>query len=92
MVSRVEHRGSARTRVVPVRYDQHAPDAGVPVMLGEKSVGMMGSSADGKGLALLRLDRIDSADAPLNAGGIPIRLASADWIRFEMPSGVKAAS
>jgi len=92
VVSRVEHRGSARTRVVPVRYDQHAPDAGVPVMLGEKSVGMMGSSADGKGLALLRLDRIDSADAPLNAGGIPIRLASANWIRFEMPSGVKAAS
>jgi hypothetical protein len=52
----------------------------------------MGSSAEGKGLALLRLDRIDSADAPLNAGGIPIRLAHADWIRFEMPAGVKAAS
>ena len=92
VVSRVEHRGSARTRVVPVRYDEHAPAPGIPVMLGEKSVGMMGSSADGKGLALLRLDRIDSADAPLHAGGIPIRLASADWIHFEMPSGVKAAS
>ena len=92
VVSRVEHRGSARTRVVPVRYDEHAPAPGIPVMLGEKSVGMMGSSADGKGLALLRLDRIDRADAPLVAGGIPLRLASADWIRFEMPSGVKAAS
>ena len=92
VVSRVEHRGSARTRVVPVRYDQHAPDAGVPVMLGEKSVGMMGSSAGGKGLALLRLDRIENADAPLTAGGIPIRLARADWIGFEMPAGVKAAS
>lgn len=92
VVSRVEHRGSARTRVVPVRYDQHAPDAGIPVMLGEKSVGTMGSSAGGKGLALLRLDRIESADAPLSAGGIPIRLAHADWIRFEMPAGVKAAS
>jgi folate-binding protein YgfZ len=92
VVSRVEHRGSARTRVVPVRYELHAPAPGLPVMLGEKSVGMMGSSAEGKGLALLRLDRIDSADAPLNAGGIPIRLAHADWIRFEMPAGVKAAS
>jgi len=92
VVSRVEHRGTARTRVVPVRYDQHAPDAGLPVMLGEKSVGVMGSSAGGKGLALLRLDRIDSADAPLTAGGIPIRLAHADWIRFDMPAGVKAAS
>lgn len=92
VVSRVEHRGSARTRVVPVRYDEHAPAPGLPVMLGEKSVGMMGSSANGKGLALLRLDRIDSADAPLTAGGVPIRLAHADWIRFEMPLGVKAAS
>lgn len=92
VVSRVEHRGSARTRVVPVRYDEHAPEAGIPVMLGEKIVGTMGSSTGGKGLALLRLDRIDNADAPLDAGGIPIRLAHADWIRFEMPAGVKAAS
>jgi len=40
----------------------------------------------------LRLDRIGSAAAPLSAGGIPLRLAHADWIRFEMPAGVKAAS
>lgn len=92
VVSRVEHRGSARTRVVPVRYDQHAPDAGVPVTLGEKAVGTIGSSAGGKGLALLRLYRIESADAELSAGGIPIRLAHADWIKFEMPAGAKAAS
>jgi folate-binding protein YgfZ len=92
VVSRIEHRGSARSRVVPVRYDQHAPDAGVPVTLDGKSVGMMGSSAGGKGLALLRLDRIENADAPLTAGGIPIRLARADWIRFDMPAGAKAAS
>ena len=92
VVSRVEHRGSARTRVVPVRYDQHAPDVGIQVTLDGKSVGMMGSSAGGKGLALLRLDRIGSAAAPLSAGGIPLRLAHADWIRFEMPAGVKAAS
>jgi len=91
VVSRVEHRGSARTRVVPVRFE-HAPDAGVPVTLGDKAVGTMGSSAGGKGLALLRLDRIESADAPLTAGGIPIRLAHADWIRFDMPAGTKAAS
>ena len=92
VVSRVEHRGTARTRVVPVRYDQHAPDVGIPVTLEGKSVGVMGSSAGGKGLALLRLDRIDSAGAPLTAGGIPLRLAHADWIRFDMSTGAKAAS
>jgi folate-binding protein YgfZ len=92
VVSRVEHRGSARTRIVPVRYDEHPPAPGIPVMLGDKSVGVMGSAAGGKGLAQLRLDRIERADAKLVAGGIPLRLAHADWIRFEMPVGVKAAS
>ena len=37
VVSRMEHRGIARTRVVPVRYDGFAPDAGAPVSAGEKS-------------------------------------------------------
>lgn len=74
VVSRVEHRGSARTRVVPVAYDGGAPDAGTPVMLGEKSVGTMGSSARGQGLALVRTDRIEGADGTLTAGNIPIRL------------------
>ena len=31
VVSRMEHRGIARTRVVPVAYDGFAPDAGTPV-------------------------------------------------------------
>ena len=91
-MSRVEHRGTARTRVVPVRFDEHAPEAGIPVMLGEKSVGTMGSSAGGKGLRCCASTASSNADAPLIAGGIPIRLAHADWIRFDMPAGAKAAS
>lgn len=74
VVSRVEHRGSARTRVVPIVYDGGAPDAGTPVMLGEKAIGTMGSSARGQGLALLRTDRIEGASGTLTAGNIPIRL------------------
>ncbi len=62
-------------------------------MLGDKSVGMMGSSAGGKGLALLRLDRIEqcatrrSLPAAFRSGS-----RNADWIRFDLPAGVKAAS
>ena len=44
----------------------------------------MGSSADGMGLALLRIDRAaDALDAgvPLTAGGIAIRLAEPDEVR-----------
>ena len=61
VVSRIEHRGSARTRVVPVAYDGAAPAAGVAVTAGARNLGMMGSAAEGRGLASLRLDRVEEA-------------------------------
>jgi hypothetical protein len=94
VVSRMEHRGIARTRAVPVRYDGAAPAAGMAVTAGERQVGTMGSAAGGRGLALLRLDRVADAlshGEPLLAGGIPIRLIKPDWARFAFPDGSKAA-
>jgi folate-binding protein YgfZ len=95
VVSRMEHRGIARTRAVPVRFDGDvAPAAGAAVMAGERQVGTMGSAADGHGLALLRLDRVTdaiSADLPLLADGIAIRPFKPDWMRFEFPGESKAA-
>ena len=44
VVSRIEHRGTARTRVVPVRFEGFAPEAGMPVSAGDKTVGTLGSS------------------------------------------------
>ena len=52
VVSRVEHRNSARSRLVPVTYDGGAPDDGAPVTAGDKQVGTLGSTADGHGIAL----------------------------------------
>ncbi len=88
VVSRVEHRNSARSRVVPIAYDDYAPSAGLPVMAGEKQVGMLGSTAGGRGLALLRLDRVADALAsatPLTAGGIAIRAVKPSWAKFSFP-------
>src|SRR5215471_6937827 len=94
VVSRIEHRGSARTRVVPVAYEGFAPDAGAPVMAAEKSVGTLGSTLDGRGLALLRLDRAEEAietGSPLVAGDVTLRLIKPDWVRFPFPGLTKAA-
>jgi folate-binding protein YgfZ len=94
VVSRMEHRGTARTRVVPVMYDEFAPEAGVPVQAGDKPIGMLGSTARGRGLALLRLDRAADALAagqPLSAGGIEMRLVKPAWARFAFPGEAKAA-
>lgn len=81
VVSRVEHRGTARNRIVPVTCPDGAPEAGSPVMAGEAKVGFMGSSAntpDGAiGLAMLRLDRVQellAQGARLTAGGLNVQL------------------
>src|SRR6202451_3074792 len=55
VVSRMEHRGIARTRTVPVRYDGAAPAAGVAVMAGGRPGGHHGVRAAGRALALLRV-------------------------------------
>jgi tRNA-modifying protein YgfZ len=94
VVSRMEHRGTARTRAVPVRYDGAAPSTGTAIVAGERQLGHMGSSADGIGIALLRLDRVAEAlshGEPLTAGGVPIRLFKPDWARFAFPGESKAA-
>jgi folate-binding protein YgfZ len=94
VVSRIEHRGIARTRAVAVRYDGAAPVAGVPIMAGERQVGTMGSTASGHGVALLRLDRVADAlsrGEELLAGGIAIQPSKPEWARFAFPDGSKAA-
>src|SRR5271166_6068399 len=93
VVSRIEHRGTARTRVVPVAYEGFAPETGIPVTAGEKSLGTFGSAAGGHGLAMLRLDRTDEALAaglPLTAGGIALTPRKPVWARFPFPGDAKA--
>ena len=88
VVSRVAHRASARSRLVPIAYDEFAPPAGLPVMAGDKEIGRVGSTAKGRGLALLRLDKVADALAagtPLVCGNIPIRLVKPDWATFAWP-------
>lgn len=88
VVSRVKRRDVARKRVVPVAFDQSAPEAGAEIVAGDRAVGFMGSSAGRLGLAMLRLDRVDEAlkeGAALKAGGIELQLVKPDWADFPFP-------
>jgi folate-binding protein YgfZ len=89
VVSRMQHRGTARSRIVPVAAgDGYLPDAGMAVMAGDKPVGTVGSHAGANGLALLRLDRVADAQAagvPLTAGGIALTPRKPAWARFDWP-------
>jgi tRNA-modifying protein YgfZ len=94
VVSRIEHRGTARTRVVAVRFDSFAPEPGTAVLAGERAIGTLGSSAQGRGIATLRLDRLGEALAEgkaLSAGGIALHVAKPAWARFAFPAEPKAA-
>lgn len=94
VVSRMEHRGTARTRVAPVLLDGLPPQIGTAVTAGERTVGRMGSSAEGRGLALLRLDRAEEARAagvPLIAGAAMLTPEKPAWARFAFPGETNAA-
>ncbi|MGO4716298.1 CAF17-like 4Fe-4S cluster assembly/insertion protein YgfZ [Bradyrhizobium sp. 2TAF24] len=84
VVSRMQHRGTARTRTVRLVLDQAAPAPGTSITAGDKPVGTLGSAAGGKALALLRTDRVSEAlDAGLSltADGAEVRIAVPEDIR-----------
>jgi len=93
VVSRMAHRGTARTRIVPIALAGLPPRPGTPVLAGEKQVGTMGSAAGKRGLAMLRLDRVTDALSdriPLMAGGVEIGIVKPDWARFDFPGDPKS--
>jgi hypothetical protein len=96
VVSRMQHRGTARTRLVPVVYEGgFAADVGVEVMAGDKVLGKTGTGADGRGLLMIRLDRAAdalSAGETIRAGGIPVQLQKPAWIGFPFPDEAGSAS
>jgi folate-binding protein YgfZ len=89
VVSRMEHRGIARNRIVLITADGFVPDGGVPVMAGDRQIGTTGSHHGSRGLAMLRLDRVADARAAgvtLTAGGVPIEPHKPDWAKYDWPA------
>jgi len=84
VVSRMQHRGTARTRTVKIILDGPSPEAGTTILAGDKQVGTIGSTSGENGLALVRIDRVaDALDAglALTAGGLALRLTDPDVVR-----------
>ncbi|MBX9739053.1 MAG: folate-binding protein [Beijerinckiaceae bacterium] len=83
VVSRVEHRGTARKRIIPVHLRGPSPGPGVEIRAGDLVVGTMGSAAGDRGLAMIRTDRAEEAIAagtPLIAGTSILELMPADVV------------
>jgi folate-binding protein YgfZ len=89
VVSRMEHRGTARKRVVPVEGAAPLPAPGTSIEAAGAPIGTLGSVIGTSGLALIRLDRAEDAVArgeTLAAGGVGIALRRPAFVRFAVPA------
>jgi folate-binding protein YgfZ len=89
IVSRMQHRGTARRRIVKARGAVALPASGTALLAGSRAVGELGSTDGRDGLALVRIDRVSEAraeGAPVTAEGIAVELAIPEWARFAWPA------
>ena len=95
VVSRMQHRGTARSRFVPVSGISDLPERGTAITAGGKSIGTMGSHRGRFGLALLRLDRLTEAVAAGNhpeVEGITLNVIRPAWARFDLSGATAGAT
>jgi tRNA-modifying protein YgfZ len=69
VVSRMQHRGTARRRMVVAKGEHKLPVAGTLVLAGDREIGALGTVAGNRALAIIRLDKADGAKVPVTAAG-----------------------
>ena len=93
VVSRMQHRGTARRRVMIATAEADLPEPGTAVLAGERAIGALGSVAGHRGLAIVRIDRVkDALDAgqPITAGGTALQLSIPAWAKYTLPQAAGA--
>ncbi len=77
LTARTKYRALIKKRLLPVTIEGPAPEPGTPVTAAGKDAGVLRSSVDGVGLALLRLEHLE---APLSAGEAHLTAKKPDWL------------
>lgn len=93
VVSRMENRGTARTRTILATSDTDFPPSGSKIEAGGKAIGTLGSSASGKAIAIVRTDRMAKAqdnDEKITSDGLPLQLTIPEWAEFAASSSEDA--
>ena len=83
VVSRVHHRGTARSRILCLKFfKSETLESGEDILIGDQQVGTVLSSAAGNALALIRLDRVTKDNAfQLTANGNGVFVGRAQWMK-----------
>ena len=89
VVSRMQHRGTARKRIIRVESDDGALAQGADIVAGDVRIGVIGSAAGMQALARVRVDRLlkaVEAGQDVKAGGVPVRCLPPPYADFGLPS------
>lgn len=78
--SRMKRRGITRSKIIVLDIPGPALPPNTDVLSGDFRIGETRSSVPGRALALVRLDRLAGAEAPVTAAGQPVSPVIADWI------------
>ncbi len=81
VVSRMQHRGTARNRMLPIEIDGVADKQ---VTAGGILIGQVLSQQGRLALALLRIDRLAETKGPLVSGAAGVRVIKPDWIGYDI--------
>jgi tRNA-modifying protein YgfZ len=82
VVSRMQHRGTARSRILPVTGQ--GLNKGDSITSAAKTVGEILSTTSSNALALVRLDRLADATAPLLSNAVTLKVQKPDWIKYDV--------
>ncbi|OHV72283.1 folate-binding protein YgfZ [Ensifer sp. LCM 4579] len=95
VISRMQHRGSARRRVVIVAGEMALPPTGTILSVSGRAIGALGTVRDKAGLAIVRIDKAGEAMAKgeaILAGDVPVMLTLPGWTGLVFPADAGEAS
>jgi tRNA-modifying protein YgfZ len=82
VVSRMQHRGTARSRILSVTGQ--GLTKGASITSGDKTIGEILSTTASNALALIRLDRLADATSPLLSNAATVKVQKPDWIKYDI--------
>jgi hypothetical protein len=89
VVSRMHHRGIAKTRIAAVDAAAPLTERGAEIRAGDVPVGTLGSMDGTKGIAMIRLDRAEEAaraGVALRVGEVALTLRRPPWASYSVHS------
>jgi folate-binding protein YgfZ len=81
LTARMKHRGTARKRLLALATRDESPLArDVSVTANGQEIGVVASAYGARGFAIIRIDRLADAVAPIQAGGAAVNIAKPSWL------------